>query len=69
MKAVFRFANFPILQIGFYRFVVSWTDSNEAKEGEAILDFEVVKTEDRRPGGTPPAGQGNGPKSNSPLTH
>lgn len=41
MKAVFRFGGFPITQAGPHRFVVSWLDGAGAKQGEAILDFDV----------------------------
>lgn len=43
MKAVFRLSGFPIQQFGMHRFVVSWTNNQNVKEGEAILDFEVMK--------------------------
>jgi hypothetical protein len=69
MKAVFRFSNFPVLQMGFYRFVVSWTDPKGEKEGEAVLDFEVVQSEERRPGPAAPQGTGNGGSGSSPMTH
>lgn len=43
MKAVFRFGGFPISQFGSHRFVLSWTNREGQKEGEAILDFDVVQ--------------------------
>lgn len=43
MKAVFRFGNFPIQQFGRHRFVVSWVNESQVKEGEAILDFDVIQ--------------------------
>ncbi len=43
MKAVFRFGGFPIAQFGQHRFVVSWMGSSGSKEGEALLDFEVMQ--------------------------
>lgn len=43
MKAVFRFGNFPVHLFGAHRFVVSWVNSAGAKQGEAILDFDVVQ--------------------------
>lgn len=50
MKAVFRFGNFPIHQYGEHRFVVSWVDQNGAKQGEALLDFEVIQATQVAPG-------------------
>lgn len=43
MKAVFRFGNFPVNQFGSHRFVLSWVNSSGAKEGEALLDFDVLQ--------------------------
>lgn len=43
MKAVFRFGNFPIHVFGAHRFVLSWTNDAGAKQGEALLDFDVVQ--------------------------
>ena len=43
VRAVFRFGGFPITAFGDHRFVVSWLNQAGAKQGEAILDFEVVK--------------------------
>ena len=42
VKAVFRFGGFPIHHYGPHRFVISWVNGNGAKEGEKIIDFEVV---------------------------
>lgn len=70
MKAIFRFANFPLLQVGMYRFVVSWTDDRGEKEGEAILDFDVSLQEEQRPGPAAPTGSNTGSVGgNSPMTH
>jgi len=43
LKAVFRFGGFPLLAFGMHRFVISWTNIGGVKEGEAILDFDVVE--------------------------
>lgn len=43
MKAVFRFAGFPVMQFGQHRFVLSWMDHTGSKVGEAILDFDAVQ--------------------------
>ncbi|OFZ82166.1 MAG: hypothetical protein A2583_07595 [Bdellovibrionales bacterium RIFOXYD1_FULL_53_11] len=43
VKAVFRFGGFPIMQFGDHRMVVSWLDEAGTKQGEAILDFEVIQ--------------------------
>lgn len=43
LKAVFRLGGFPINAFGAHRFVVSWTNSAGKKEGEALLDFEVIQ--------------------------
>jgi hypothetical protein len=43
MKAVFRFGGFPINQFGAHRIVVSWTNQAGSKQGEAILDFDVIQ--------------------------
>jgi hypothetical protein len=43
MRAVFRFGGFPIQNFGAHRFVLSWVDSAGMKQGEAILDFEVIQ--------------------------
>ena len=43
MKAVFRFGGFPIALFGSYRFVLSWINAAGAKEGEAIMDFDVIQ--------------------------
>lgn len=51
MKAVFRFGGFPLTQFGQHRFVVSWMGSAGSKEGEALLDFEVIQVAQ----GAPPA--------------
>ncbi len=43
MKAVFRFAGFPIGRFGSHRFVLSCLNEENTKIAEAILDFEVVQ--------------------------
>jgi hypothetical protein len=43
MKAVFRFGGFPLAQFGQHRFVLSWLDQAGKKQGEALLDFEVLQ--------------------------
>lgn len=43
MKAVFRFAGFPVTQYGLHRFVLSWVNQESKKVAEAILDFDVVQ--------------------------
>lgn len=42
MKAVFRYGGMPIMAFGRHRFVLSWLDAAGAKQGEAILDFDVL---------------------------
>lgn len=60
LKAVFRFGGFPINHFGNHRFVLSWLGASGAKEGEAILDFEVIKVTQ--------AAQGVAP-DNNPVSH
>lgn len=43
VKAVFRLGGFPLLQFGDHRFVVSWVNAAGSKEGEELLDFEVIQ--------------------------
>ena len=43
MKAVFRFGGFPITMFGEHRFVLSWVNTGGMKQGEALLDFDVVQ--------------------------
>jgi hypothetical protein len=43
MKAVFRYGNFPVLNYGQHRFVLSWVNSENTKVGEALLDFNAVQ--------------------------
>lgn len=44
VKAVFRFAGFPIHNVGNHRFVVSWMKADsQQKEGERIIDLEVIQ--------------------------
>ena len=54
LKAVFRFANFPVLQFGIYRFIVSWADAKGSKQGEAVLDFEVSQLQQQQGGPAKP---------------
>ncbi len=43
LKAVFRIGAFPVTTFGAHRFVVSWLNPGGSKQGEAILDFDVVQ--------------------------
>ena len=43
MKAVFRLGGFPVSSFGVHKFVVSWTDNQQKKVGEAILEFDAVQ--------------------------
>lgn len=52
VKALFRLGGFPLLQFGSHRFVMSWVNAAGAKEGENLIDFEVVKVAE--PAATPP---------------
>jgi hypothetical protein len=61
MKAVFRFGGFPISMFGEHRFVLSWLSAGGAKEGEAILDFSVVKVTQ--------VAQGMAPQDKPPISH
>jgi hypothetical protein len=61
MKAVFRFGNFPIQMFGDHRFVLSWVNGQGVKEGEALLDFSVVKTTQ--------VAQGMTPSEKPPVSH
>lgn len=61
MKAVFRFGGFPISQFGSHRFVLSWTDHKGTKEGEALLDFDVIQVTQ--------VAQGVPPQEKPPMTH
>jgi hypothetical protein len=66
VKALFRLGGFPLLQFGSHRFVMSWVNAAGAKEGENLIDFEVLQVaEGAAPaGGTPPIT--GGPKG---VTH
>lgn len=44
VKAVFRLGGFPLQQFGAHRFVVSWVNAAGVKEGEILLDFDVLKS-------------------------
>lgn len=61
MKAVFRFGNFPVQQFGRHRLVLSWTNPTGAKQGEAILDFEVSQFTQ--------VAQGMAPSEKPPVSH
>ena len=58
VKAVFRLGGFPLHQFGSHRFVVSWVNAAGAKEGESLLDFEVIQAAEGAapPGHLPPSG-------------
>lgn len=51
VKALFRLGGFPILQFGSHRFVVSWVNAAGAKEGEKLLDFDVIQVAAEGSGG------------------
>ena len=53
MKAVFRLGGFPIAQFGSHRFVLSWLNAQGAKEGEALLDFDVIQVAQIAQGAAP----------------
>ncbi len=55
MKAVFRFGSFPVHHFGSHRFVVSWLNDAGTKQGEALLDFDVIRVTQVAQG-MPPAG-------------
>jgi hypothetical protein len=66
VKAVFRLGGFPLVQFGAHRFVVSWVNAAGAKEGESILDFDVLKMpEQPQTAGENPAGSAGG----NPVQH
>ncbi|MBS1962704.1 MAG: hypothetical protein JST04_10840 [Bdellovibrionales bacterium] len=56
VKAIFRLGGFPLMQFGSHRFVVSWVNAAGAKEGENLLDFEVVQVAEQPGPGAGPAG-------------
>lgn len=43
VKAVFRFGGFPVMAFGNHRFVISWVNESNVKEGEKLIDFEVIQ--------------------------
>lgn len=43
VKALFRLGGFPLLHFGSHRFVMSWVNAAGAKEGENLIDFEVLQ--------------------------
>lgn len=57
MKAVFRFGGFPLQTFGAHRLVVSWLNQAGTKEGEAILDFEVLQVTQVAQGVSPSSGK------------
>ena len=61
MKAVFRFGGFPITMFGEHRFVLSWVNPGGLKQGEAILDFDVVQVAQ--------VAQGMPPSEKPPISH
>jgi hypothetical protein len=61
MRAVFRFGGFPINSFGSHRFVLSCVNSSGAKQGEAILDFDVVRVTQ--------VAQGIPPTERPPMAH
>jgi hypothetical protein len=66
VKALFRLGGFPFTQYGAHRFVVSWVNAAGTKEGEEILDFEVVQFVPPNPGEGAPGGS---PKSSGSIPH
>jgi hypothetical protein len=61
MKAVFRFGGFPITLFGAHKFVLSWANPTGTKQGEAILNFDVVQVTQ--------VAQGMTPSDRPPLSH
>ncbi len=53
MKAVFRLGGFPVSQFGQHRFVLSWLNAQGVKEGEALLDFDAIQTQQIAQGMSP----------------
>jgi len=53
VKAVFRLGGFPLQQFGGHRFVVSWVNAAGVKEGETLLDFDVLKAAEAPAPGKP----------------
>lgn len=66
VKAIFRLGGFPLLAFGSHRFVVSWVNAAGAKEGENLLDFEVVQVAE---GGAPGAGGPAGGPAKPGMAH
>lgn len=62
VKALFRLGGFPLGQFGSHRFVMSWVNAAGEKEGENLLDFDVVQVAE------PPSGPGN-PAGKSGISH
>lgn len=53
MKAVFRFGGFPVALFGQHRFVLSWVNKAGQKQGEALLDFDVIQVQQVAQGAEP----------------
>ncbi len=66
LKAVFRLSGFPVTQFGEHRFVLSWVNAAGNKEGEALLDFDVIQVS---PQGQPAKPLDLVPGGKSPITH
>ncbi len=66
LKAVFRLGGFPVMQFGSHRFVMSWVNGGGQKEGEALLDFDVIQV-----AAEPGQGQAGGKPSGGvpPMAH
>jgi hypothetical protein len=62
VKALFRLAGFPLLQFGAHRFVVSWVNAAGVKEGEKLIDFEVIQSAEA-PSANAPTGGNPAPSS------
>lgn len=57
VKAIFRLGGFPLLAFGAHRFVISWVNAAGQKEGEELLDFDVLQaTQPPKTGAPTPAG-------------
>lgn len=67
VKAVFRLGGFPVHQFGSHRFVLSWLNPQGAKEGEAILDFDVIEAAQVTPQVQSDSAQKDG--NNGRITH
>lgn len=65
LKAVFRLGGFPVMQFGQHRFVMSWVNGGGQKEGEALLDFDVIQVAQEGASSAPGAKSGGVP----PMAH